>query len=278
MTPIAPLAGANLSEEIIYPESDGKPLSDNTKQFRWINLLFVNLAILLRNRLDVFLAGDILWYPVQGVVTERLAPDVMVVFGRPRGDRGSYLQWKENGIPVTVAFEILSPNNTQEEMIAKQLFYDHHGVEEYYVYDPDGNTLEIYVRGLQTLRRVRDIQNFISPRLGIRFEMTSPEMTVYGPDGARFLLPEELRAQYDGEVLRANEEKQRADEEKQRAEEEKQRADEEKQRAEEENQRANAAMVRIKRLAELSRKARLGQTSPDELAELERLESESLPE
>ncbi len=40
----------------------------------------------------------------------------MVAFGRPKGERGSYQQWKENNIPPQVVFEILSPGNTQTEM------------------------------------------------------------------------------------------------------------------------------------------------------------------
>jgi Uma2 family endonuclease len=32
----------------------------------------------------------------------------MVVFGRSKGDRGSYQQWKEDNIPPQVVFEILS--------------------------------------------------------------------------------------------------------------------------------------------------------------------------
>ncbi len=51
-----------------------------------------NLEILFANNDDVFVAGDLLWYPVQGNNTIRLAPDAMVVFGRPKGDRGSYRQ------------------------------------------------------------------------------------------------------------------------------------------------------------------------------------------
>ena len=50
------------------------------------------------------------------------------------------------------------------------------------------------MRGQATLRLHRDIAKFVSPRLGIRFEMTEPEMTVYGPDGGRFLTFEEQRA------------------------------------------------------------------------------------
>jgi Uma2 family endonuclease len=40
------------------------------------------------------------------------APDTMVVFGRPKGDRGSYKQWQEENIPPQVVFEFLSPSNT----------------------------------------------------------------------------------------------------------------------------------------------------------------------
>jgi len=36
-----------------------------------------------------------------------------------------------------VVFEVLSPSNTQQEMADKRAFYEEHGVEEYYVYDPD---------------------------------------------------------------------------------------------------------------------------------------------
>ncbi len=61
----------------------------------------------------------------------------MVVFGRPKGDRGSYRQWEEDNIAPQVVFEVLSPNNTLTEMAAKLEFYDMYSVEEYYLYDPD---------------------------------------------------------------------------------------------------------------------------------------------
>src|SRR5262249_50347025 len=120
-----------------YPDSDGKPMADNTKQARWIVVLFGNLAALFRARDDVVVACDLFWYPVEGSPEVRVAPDVLVVFGRPKGDRGSYKQWEEGGVPLTVVFEILSPGNTWTEMDDKYAFYEEHGVEEYYVYDPD---------------------------------------------------------------------------------------------------------------------------------------------
>ncbi len=121
--------------EIIYPDSDGQPLADNTLQFRWITTIKTNLDWLFREQSDVFVAGDLLWYPVENDNKLRQAPDIMVVFGRPKGERGSYRQWLENNISPQVVFEILSLGNTLTERSKKQLFYDRYGVEEYYLYD-----------------------------------------------------------------------------------------------------------------------------------------------
>ena len=248
MTPFAtPLDREAL--RAMYPERDGKPMSDNTKQGRWIHILYGNLCALLADRADAFVASDNLWYPVEGKPEERQAPDVYVAFGRPKGDRGSYMQWLEDDVPITVAFEILSPGNTREEMVAKFDFYDHHGVEEYYIYDPDRNKLQIYTRGKATLRLHRDIANFRSPRLGIRCEMTKPEMTVSAPDGTRFRTFEELKREADEAKRRADDNARRADDNARRADDNARRAD---------------------RITELSRKARRGQATADELAELDR--------
>lgn len=98
--------------EIIYPDSDGQPIADNTKQFSWIVVIKENLDLLFADNPDVFVAGDLLWYPVEGDKTIRVAPDALVAFGRPKGDRGSYKQWVEDNIAPQVVFEILSPGNT----------------------------------------------------------------------------------------------------------------------------------------------------------------------
>ena len=53
----------------------------------------------MRDRRDVLVACDLLWYPRRGDNSFALAPDVMVVFGRPqRFDLRSYFQWLEGGI------------------------------------------------------------------------------------------------------------------------------------------------------------------------------------
>jgi len=174
-------------DKTIYPESDGKPMADNTEQFNWIVKIKEGLEAMFADRPDVFVAGDLLWYPEKGNNKKRVAPDAMVVFGRPKGRRGSYLQWKEDNIAPQVVFEILSPSNTKSEMKKKLQFYRKHGVEEYYLYDPDKITFEGWVRTNGKLLKIRKIQGWTSPCLCIRFELTDKELIIYQPNGEKFL-------------------------------------------------------------------------------------------
>ncbi|NJR16417.1 MAG: Uma2 family endonuclease [Calothrix sp. CSU_2_0] len=194
------------STNIIYPDSDGQPMADNTKQFQWIVTIKENLEILFASQPDVFVAGDLLWYPVSGE-TIRQAPDVLVVFGRPKGDRGSYKQWQEENIPVQVVFEILSPGNTLKEMAKKLSFYERYGVEEYYIYDPDKNDLNGWLQsqesGQNRLEVIEEINTWVSPRLGIRFHLTPQTLETYRPDGEKFLTSVELAQQRQQERQRA---------------------------------------------------------------------------
>ncbi len=183
---------ASLKSEIIYPESDGKPMAENTEQFTWIVVIKENLEILFANNSDVFVAGDLLWYPVEGNNKLCQAPDALVVFGRPKGKRGSYKQWEEEDIPPQVVFEVLSPGNTLKEMAKKWQFYDRYGVEEYYLYDPDRFDLTGWQRSETQLTVIEEMNGWVSPRLGIRFEMTESGLEIYRPDGRRFLTPIEL--------------------------------------------------------------------------------------
>jgi Uma2 family endonuclease len=192
--------------DVFYPDSDGKPMADNTKQFRWIVVIEQNLELLFADRPDVFVAGDLLWYPVEGNNRLSTAPDTMVVFGRLKGDRGSYQQWREGNIPPQVAFEILSPDNTKREMDRKLLFYNNYGIEEYYLYDPETNAIDGWCRsGLENwLDRIESMAGWVSPRLGIRFEVGA-ELELYRPDGVAFFSFAELNQQLKEERQRSAE-------------------------------------------------------------------------
>jgi Uma2 family endonuclease len=205
---------------IVYPDNDGQPMSENTLQFRWIVTIEGGLEAVFSNDPNVFVAGDLLWYPVEGKPTIRSAPDAMVVFGRPKGDRGSYKQWEEEGIPPHAVFEILSPGNRAGEMERKFQFYERYGVEEYYIYDPDRGDLVGWRRVNDILEEIPNMAGFQSPRLKIRFEPgDGPDnLKIIGPDGEPFLTYAEL-------VKQRNADRQRAEEKARLAEEQTQRAD-----------------------------------------------------
>jgi Uma2 family endonuclease len=162
----------------------------------------IAVEILFANDPDVFVAGDLLWYPVEGNNTIRRAPDAMVAFGRPKGYRGSYQQWLEDNIAPQVVFEILSPGNRLAEMTAKFEFYDRYGVEEYYIYDPDRVDFTGWLRQSGRLQGITNISGWVSPRLGVRFELNE-ELEIYTPAGELFLSPLEISQKAEAAQLEA---------------------------------------------------------------------------
>ena len=233
------------SAAIEYPESDGRPIAENTLQFEWIVTLKGGVETLFRDDPSVFVAGDLLWYPVEGKPTLRTAPDVMVVFGRPKGHRGSYQQWHEEGIAPQVVFEVLSPGNRAGEMERKFQIYDRFGVQEYYIYDPDRGDLVGWRRGDDGLELIPEMMGFQSPRLKILFEPGEGpnNLRIIGSDGRPF-------ATYLEVVERAEAEHVRAEAEHARAEAEQARAEAEHARAEAERVRAETERLRAERLAD----------------------------
>jgi hypothetical protein len=250
---------------IVYPESDGKPMADNTLQWEWMVRIVGELREQYAGQ-QVFVAGDLFWYPVEGDPRTVVAPDGLVAFGRAPGYRGSYKQWEEGNVAPQVVFEVMSPNNTVPEMDAKLDFYERHGVEEYYYIDPYENEMEAYVRRGNRLRSVRWDKGFVSPRLGIRFEKRGEELVVIGPDGRVFQDREE-RVQEIQEELRKT--AMAFEEEHARAIEESNRADAEAERANTEAERANLEAERAKAEAKakelLAAKLRELGVSPDDV-------------
>jgi Uma2 family endonuclease len=217
--------GLTPETDIHYPDSDGNPMADNTKQFKLIVMIKENLDIWYAPMANVFVAGDLLWYPIEGDNATRLAPDTMVAFGTGKGDRGSYQQWNENNIAPQVVFEILSSSNFAPEMEEKRKFYETHGVEEYYSFDPDRLRLKGWLRADDRLIAIPDMNGWISPRLQTRFAQVNGELEIYRPDGRKFLTSVELDQLAQQQALRAEQQRLIAREEKHRAEREQQRAD-----------------------------------------------------
>ncbi|MBM4071955.1 MAG: Uma2 family endonuclease [Planctomycetes bacterium] len=223
---------ATPKKPVVYPESDGLPLSDNTKQFRWIMTIQGGIDGVFRHDENVFVAGNLLWYPVEGDNKTRAAPDVLVAFGRPKGDRGSYLQWLEDNIAPQVLFEVASPGNRAGQLTTKFAFYERYGTEEYYLYDPETGDLYGWIRSGERLAEIPNMNGWVSPRLGVRFEIHDGELRLFGPDGKKFLTYTELVEQREQEskdkeqaLRRAQLAQQQAEQAQQQAEQARQEAD-----------------------------------------------------
>jgi Uma2 family endonuclease len=260
--------------EIDYPDSDGNPMSDNTEQFRWIVTIKENLEIMFADNPNVFVAGDLSWYPARHS-PKRTAPDVMIAFGRPKGRRGSYKQWEEDNIAPQVAFEILSPSNKDrrdsDSLDEKFAFYQQYGIQEYYIYDPDDRILTGWQSVEGQFRQIEHLHEWVSPLLQIRFEwQVGKELVLYRPNGQRFLSSVELdrRANVAEQKAgmaeqRANLAEQFAEQERQLAEQERQRAgvaeqsaEQERQLAEQERQRADVAEQSVEQERQLAEQER----------------------
>jgi hypothetical protein len=76
-------------------------------------------------------------------------------------------------------------------------------VNEYYIYDPDRVDFTGWVRVAGRLQGISEIAGWVSPRLGIRFEL-GDELKIYTPTGELFLSPVEMAKQSQQERERAD--------------------------------------------------------------------------
>ena len=73
-----------------------------------------------------------------------------------------------------------------------------------YIYDPNKNDFSGFIKNGERLEVIEKIDNWVSPRLGIRFQLAEPELIIYYADGQPF-------SSYIDERKRAENEKQRAE-------------------------------------------------------------------
>jgi len=199
---------------IIYPSTDHQPMVWSTIHYQWLTFLKDGLELYFAKQPDVFVAGDLMWYPVEGRPDICVGPDIMVVKGVAKEHRDSYRQWDEGGHAPSVVFEVLSKGNTAREMMDKMAFYERHGVAEYIIFDPETSTLQIWcLDAVGGMKQVAEPQGWTSPALGITFWTAPGTLHAILPDGSRMRTRAEDVTWAETEYKRAEAEKQRADSE-----------------------------------------------------------------
>lgn len=138
-----PIASA---DEVIYPESDGKPVGETEAHV----LEFFRLLELLRDRyrasLHVYVGADLFIYYRRGEPRYVVAPDVFVALGADREpDRHIFRLWEEKA-PPTFVIEITSASTRRADLDKREI-YRQIGVQEYVMFDPLGEWLNPPLQG-----------------------------------------------------------------------------------------------------------------------------------
>src|SRR5436853_4197283 len=101
---------------VYYPESDGQPMAETDVHRRMIVYLTTALENFFRDESDIYVSGDLLLYYTEGDPKKRVAPDVFVVRGVPKGNRRIYKLWEERR-PPDVVFELSSRQTWREDLL-----------------------------------------------------------------------------------------------------------------------------------------------------------------
>lgn len=194
-----------------YPESDGQPVGETDTH---ITLLFSLLGALrdyFRDEPDVYVAGNLFVYYVEGDPSQVVCPDVFVVKGVPKGERRVYKIWEEGKGP-DVVFELTSKKTRYQDLGAKKGIYEVLGVREYFIFDPLGEYLRPPLVAFRLTpegyRPVRE-EPLVSQVLGLRLEVEGNSLRLVDlRTGEKLLTPEEAyearrRAEEELERLRA---------------------------------------------------------------------------
>src|SRR5437879_7353509 len=122
------------SLEIVYPESDGKPMAESDLHRDWM----VRIIELLKAHFAdqrVYVSGNLLVYYVEGDPKRSVAPDVFVVKGLEQRDRRNFKIWEEGKGPDFI-LENTSKKTRREDKGKKMELYAQLQVPEYFLYDP----------------------------------------------------------------------------------------------------------------------------------------------
>ncbi|MEZ6128408.1 MAG: Uma2 family endonuclease [Planctomycetaceae bacterium] len=131
--------------QIDYPESDGKPMGETDLHRNWM----IRILQIFEQRYakqQVYIAGDLLVYYLEGTPSRFIVPDCFVVLDHSPGLRRTFQTWKEKRVP-DVVFEVTSRGTSSVDIIDKPVIYEKMGVKEYFLYDPTADYLEPPLQG-----------------------------------------------------------------------------------------------------------------------------------
>ncbi len=178
-------------DEVRYPESHADDMGESTLHYALISYLFHTLRSFYFNDPDVLIAANLNLYYEEGNPNKYFTPDVMVLFGTPKGDRQVYKLWEERVFPQVV-FEVASGRTWKNDIGEKAEFYDAFGAAEYYLIDAERRYLPLPLmayRRLEGRLQYVPLENdrIFSPLLNLEIVDTGKAFRLYDPAAQAFL-------------------------------------------------------------------------------------------
>ena len=132
---------------VVYPESDGKPMSETPIHWH----ATVDFAHPLMDRYsarpDAYVGSDMLMYWEEGDPAKRVSPDVFVAFGPDKEpERRIWKVWEE-GVAADFVLEVTSASTRRRDEVFKADLYERLGVVEYWQFDPTEDYLRPSLKG-----------------------------------------------------------------------------------------------------------------------------------
>jgi Uma2 family endonuclease len=182
------LTTTSLRHDVDYPESDGQPMGETDFHRKEMSDLINALDDRYRELADIYVAGNLFLYYLEGDRRAVVCPDVFLVQGVPKRQRRTYKLWEEEGRAPSFVIEVTSLHTRDEDLRDKNLRdkkkkYEMLGVEEYFLHDPFGEYLSPVLQGFRLVEG--------------RYRPLSPS-----PDGSLISNVTGLRLRPEGQRLR----------------------------------------------------------------------------
>jgi Uma2 family endonuclease len=178
--------------KIFYSCTGHEPVESHVHLYALIITLEV-LRQYVRGQQAVVLGKQFL-HCVQEFPRLRVLPDIMVILNVVPGKRDCYKTWEEADVVPSVVFEMTSRQTKEQDLDERKTFYEGLGVQEYWLFDPQGEWVEGQLRGY----RLRDEEyqpitdNRCKP-LQLRLQAEGQLIGFYRKDtGEKLLIPQEL--------------------------------------------------------------------------------------
>ena len=169
-----------------------------------------------RNEPSAYVAGNNLIYYEEGNSTARFSPDVYVVFGVSKRKRRVYKLWEEKRAPAFV-LEVTSRGTRLEDRGNKKALCAELGVEDYFLFDPEGDYLKPPLQGFRLVSGsyapIAPDGNgrLVSGTLGLILAVEQGRLRFIDPEtGERLLRVEEQALRAEQQALRAEQAEARA--------------------------------------------------------------------